>query len=153
MNFRGISSLRADEIGVAIHKKFKRKPEFLANSKAFCPLFCGNFWQKQSFKFTQRGCPRKKLDLLTQIFSFGSKRFASFYTLFLLSAFLVGTFKAIALNLDTSHSLSMTKFKQKAEFKGKIQHRLIFFAILYKKFSPFARLKPPRLAFLCRRQV
>ena len=45
------------------------------------------FWQKQSYKFAQRGCPRANLDLLTQIFSLGSKRFASFFTLFLLSAF------------------------------------------------------------------
>ena len=46
-------------------------------------LFCGNFLQKQSYKFAQRGCPRKKLNPLSRIFSFGSKRFASFYTLFL----------------------------------------------------------------------
>ncbi len=78
----------------------RSNPEFLANSKVFCPLFCGNFLQKQSYKFAGRGCPRANLDLLSQIFSFGSKRFASFSTLFLLSAFLVATFKAAALNLN-----------------------------------------------------
>ena len=54
--------------------------------------------QKQSYKFAQRGCPRKKLNPLSRIFSFGSKRFASFSTLFLQSAFLVGTFKVACLN-------------------------------------------------------
>ncbi len=62
--------------------------------------------QKQSYKFTQRGCPRKKLNPLSRIFSFGSKRFASFFTLFLLSAFLVATFKAAALNTHTPKPLS-----------------------------------------------
>ena len=58
--------------------------------------------QKQSYKFAQRGCPRANLNRLTAIFSLGSKRFASFFTLFLLWVFLVATFKAVALNLDTS---------------------------------------------------
>ena len=64
---------------------FARRSLAMTKIQAKSLNFCRIQRQKQSSKFAQRGCPRKKLDLLTQIFSFGSKRFASFYTLFLLS--------------------------------------------------------------------